>query len=846
MPPFSLLVRFCRSPLFRLDLSERTAEERKDSRVVLSLQTIRVAAKVMTFAAVLGMLPSSASAQRVAVTLKNGMIISPVLGAPISSVKLKAKASGAGQNTASIAEMDDGLRLTLVNNNLVQGEVQVPVQTKIEFPANARLVASPSNTSRVGVFTAASTVSQFSVLGRRFYRFDSGEIVVQGITEITPQYVRLESLRGATGALAWDMRMSLDSMPPKMLYDILLKNTDINKSNSFLDVVSLYRASGKYIEAREVAQLALQLFPEEENYLKSIIKQLDQLAVDQVLAMVQNLKNKAGQHKFAEQILNSIATDSLSLENSIQIKSQKDTLTKEQAERDSILNAIKTDIEQLQDPQAQQDCREIWQEMESYLNQDTLPRLSDYMRLKDDSKLESRIALAVGGWIYGSGLAEENLKLILSGIRAKKLVHQYLSAPSPNDATLDELIKLESGSPRYVARIVANMAPPMPPPDSMLKPVSYYPDPSNPEVVAEKTVPGRYEIRVPLPREMAGIEATYVVQLPPEYNPYRRYPCVVTMNGQVSNPEEQVNWWCGPIDPQSERGWGEASKNGFIVVAPYWRLEKQPSYNYTENEHYYVLAALMDAKRRFSIDNDRVYLSGHHIGGDGAWDIATAHPDLWAGCVVICGIASKYVTQYLPNTRYVPHYFVTGELAAKGTEVHREVNSLEWDKLLQNRSYDTMLTIYNGRGFDHFLEELPRIFEWMNLANHVRNVNITEFEIKTNRLGDRFFWWFETDQLKEGKNINHPLLFTPGTEHTVESEIIREPNNVIMMKTAPADRFSIWLNPDLVDLSRSVQVTVKGKNERYEPNADTRVLMNDVRTRCDRQHPFWMKVDFPK
>lgn len=846
MALFSLLEKFSRSPFLKRDHAEWPSEEQRGCTSNRGRQTIIRAAYVFTFAAVWVSASPTVLAQRVAVTLKNGMIISPVMGRVIQSVSNKTKVSS-GQHAAKIAEMDDGLRLTLVDNGLVQGEVPVPLQTKIEFPGNARLVVpSTDSNPSVSVFRAASTVFPFSARGRRYYRFDSGTVVVQGITEITPQYVRLESLRGATGAPAWDMRMSLNSIPPKMLYDILLRNTDISKSNTYLDVVSLYRASGRFVEAREVAQRAIQLFPEEENELKSIIKQLDQLAVDQVLTMVQNLKTKAGQHQFAEQILNSIATDSFSLENSIQIKSQKDALTKERNDRDAILNAIKTDIDQLQDPQAQQDCLEIWKEMETYLNQDTLPRLSDYVRLKDDSKLDARVALAIGGWIYGAGLAEENLKLILSGIRAKKLVHQYLSAPSPNDATLDELTKLESGSPRYVARIVANMAPPMPPPDSMLSPIPYRPDPSNPEVVAEKTVPGRYLIRVPLPREMAGIEATYVVQLPPEYNPYRRYPCVVTMNGEVSEPIDQIDWWCGPIDPETERGWGEASKNGFIVVAPYWRLPKQPAYNYTENEHYYVLASLMDAKRRFSIDNDRVYLSGHHIGGDGAWDIATAHPDLWAGCVVVCGIASKYVIQYLPNTRYVPHYFVTGELAAKGTEVHREVNSMVWDKLLQNRAYDTMLTIYNGRGFDHFLEELPRIFEWINLPNHIRNTNITEFEVKTNRLGDRFFWWFETDQLKEGKNINHPLLFDPGTEHTVESEIVREPNNVVIMKKAPADRFTIWLSPEMLDLSRNVQVTVRGKNERYEPAADTRVLMKDVRTRCDRQHPFWMKVDFPK
>ncbi len=61
--------------------------------------------------------------------------------------------------------------------------------------------------------------------------------------------------------------MSLNSIPPKMLYDILLRNTDISKSNTYLDVVSLYRASGRYVEAREVAQRAIQLFPEEENEL---------------------------------------------------------------------------------------------------------------------------------------------------------------------------------------------------------------------------------------------------------------------------------------------------------------------------------------------------------------------------------------------------------------------------------------------------------------------------------------------------------------------------------------------------------------------------------------------------
>ncbi len=102
--------------------------------------------------------------------------------------------------------------------------------------------------------------------------------------------------------------MSLDAIPPKTLYDILLKNADQNKSGSYLDIVGLYRAAGRYVEAREVLQLTLQLFPEEES-LKPALKELDQLAVDQLLTMVQNLKSKAGQHNFAEQIINNVSTE---------------------------------------------------------------------------------------------------------------------------------------------------------------------------------------------------------------------------------------------------------------------------------------------------------------------------------------------------------------------------------------------------------------------------------------------------------------------------------------------------------------------------------------------------------
>ena len=55
-------------------------------------------------------------------------------------------------------------------------------------------------------------------------------------------------------------------------------------------------------------------------------------------------------------------------------------------------------------------------------------------------------------------------------------------------------------------------------------------------------------------------------------------------------------------------------------------------------------------------------LAGHGIGGDAAWDIAIAHPDVWAGVIPIVAVADKFVGRYAKNAPYVPWYIVAGEL----------------------------------------------------------------------------------------------------------------------------------------------------------------------------------------
>ena len=66
----------------------------------------------------------------------------------------------------------------------------------------------------------------------------------------------------------------------------------------------------------------------------------------------------------------------------------------------------------------------------------------------------------------------------------------------------------------------------------------------------ELTVPG-------LPQEP---EITYYVQLPPEYDPYRRYPCVVTLNGAGTTPAQQIDWWAGGYHEARKLRLGQATR----------------------------------------------------------------------------------------------------------------------------------------------------------------------------------------------------------------------------------------------------------------------------------------------
>ena len=157
---------------------------------------------------------------------------------------------------------------------------------------------------------------------------------------------------------------------------------------------------------------------------------------------------------------------------------------------------------------------------------------------------------------------------------------------------------------------------------------------------------------VPSVLQVAGRDSedrpTYAALVPPEYDWRHSYPMIVALHAAEHSPKAELEWWGGTADKP-----GLAQKRGYIVIAPEYAETGQHGYNYSVPAHDAVLRAIVDARKRFNVDSDRVFLVGHGMGGDAAFDMGMSHPDLFAGVVPINGLCAGRAngTRRTPATR---------------------------------------------------------------------------------------------------------------------------------------------------------------------------------------------------
>jgi enterochelin esterase-like enzyme len=291
-------------------------------------------------------------------------------------------------------------------------------------------------------------------------------------------------------------------------------------------------------------------------------------------------------------------------------------------------------------------------------------------------------------------------------------------------------------------------------------------------------------------------EQPYGLYLPKNYDPQKKYPLVIMLHGAGSNHrlslrrvfgKSNIN---GETDVEATRYFPEWKAVEYIVASPYARGTAGYQ-GVPEQDVYDVLA---DVKKRFSVDEDRTYLTGLSMGGGGTLWIAMTRPDIWAAIAPVCPAPPKGTDDLIGNALNLPAHFFHGDVdQAVPVTVSRD-----WTKKLKELGSHVEYIEYPGVNHDSWVNAYKDefIFDWFS-------------KFKRNPLPDRVR--FSTTQYKYNKAywVTFDKL-TPGTLANIDAKFTA-PNQLEIATTA-LDAFTLQLKGHAqLKSGQPVQVTINGK-----------------------------------
>ncbi|MDO4569002.1 MAG: hypothetical protein Q4D38_01295 [Planctomycetia bacterium] len=725
----------------------------------------------------------------------------------------------------SIVFIDDDLRRTYVPKRRV---VDVPMREEAnilpeKFNLRQQISGKGGAVRNMGLILKAEPFDQF---GRRTIQVatTSGPLeLVQCITELAPQWTRLECTK-----YVWDMRIATSSISSEELLPILrhqsLRLCKGDETEAALKIARFFIQGERYdMAAYELNRILQTAAPEKRAELEAALSptfmRVRQLAAQRALAELV-LREENGQFVLVRRMLENFPSDEVAGETLQKVRDMLDAHAQREKRIETLIEQIQIVWKSLKEEDIRAALKPVLVEILENVNENTIARMEAFENIMDVSGIpaEEKAALVVTCWLMGSRRASDRITQAVSAVKTRALICEYMEAQSElsRETIFERFRSEEAARVETVAAIIAHMKPPVP-------------------LKKEHWLGKDGFFKLQTESSIDQVPVDYWVQVPLEYDPHRLYPVIVCLNGMMDSPEKELEWWTGGFNPKGFR-YGQAGRHGYIIIAPQWQKNGQREYEYSAREHAAVLNALHDASRYFAIDTDRVFLSGHFEGGDAAWDIGLAHPDLWAGVVLFSCRAKKYAVSYWQNAQLLPIYYICGEL--DNSILGENSGSLSQYMV---RAFDATCVEFLGRGREPFFDEVHRIFDWMKRKK--RNFYPEKFQVRTLRQCDNFFWWVELDDIPEN-NLVAAHEFPPRNMPTgkIIAELIPKANTLKLSSIKA--RVSLWMGPGMLDYNAPINVLVNGKNiaPREGLRPSLRVLLEDVRRRGDRQNPFWLKI----
>jgi len=275
--------------------------------------------------------------------------------------------------------------------------------------------------------------------------------------------------------------------------------------------------------------------------------------------------------------------------------------------------------------------------------------------------------------------------------------------------------------------------------------------------------------------EVDDTDQPYALYVPKNMDPAKKYPVVISLHGAGSNHRLNLRRvfgkgnMPGETDTEATRYFPALRDVDFIVASPLAR-GTMGYQGIAETDVYDVLA---DVKKRFSVDEDRVYLTGLSMGGGGTLWIGLTRPDVWAAIAPVCPAPPVEALLFAPNALNLPVQFFHGAI---DPVVNPDV-SRSWVEQLKQLGTKVEYVEYPAvrhNSWDNAYKN-GAIFTWFSQFKRDRHPDRVRF------VSDRYkynsAYWVRLDQL------------TPGTMARIDAQFMAP--NKISVATAGLGGFTL-------------------------------------------------------
>lgn len=332
------------------------------------------------------------------------------------------------------------------------------------------------------------------------------------------------------------------------------------------------------------------------------------------------------------------------------------------------------------------------------------------------------------------------------------------------------------------------------------------------------------------------------VYVPSKYKPTTAHPLLMVFHGTGGSGRGQERFWIAAAEALS-----------MLILAPS-EAGANAGYAFSKRERAAAEAALRWARRRWNVDEDRIFLTGFSRGGHLAWDLALRTPDRYAALVPMVGGPRLHALGGQNNLRFMEQLHdlsirdLQGALDDPGLIFNLK---LAFAKLERAEARDARYLEFEDMGHSCDMTAVDWITFFGSARRNVQPNHVVRLAVST---AESRAFYVEITRL--GKAVSEDIrpkveasrwnaMTNDDKKRFLQDEADRQTARLDVKRTAPdayeatghqVNAFRLLLAESLFVPEKPVRVRFKSKERKLKPVPQARVLLEEFVERFDRRY----------